>query len=314
MTWGAILLLVAYLVVFPRLFVLGPLAGLLLASRPSTFREWAWIGAALLWLGVSLWQPEGGLATQAVPAWALFVTGAFVVLMLPGRRSLVPGALLATVFGFGAATASAWLLGTRWHDIQLAVAHQGWESCRELLELTRQMLAQGDLKPAHMAGILVYVNALADGVGVMAKLFPGMLVLTALPGLALAWAWYHRLSSHPVGTPAVGFARFRFSDQLIWLVVACVAVFVLPLPDEIRALVGNVALVVGGLYAARGAAVTWGSIEPFPPLILLVIMIGVLFILPVALGGFFALGLADTWVDFRRRFPAADTEGSDPWK
>ena len=30
------------------------------------------------------------------------------------------------------------------------------------------------------------------------------------------------------------------------------------------------------------------------------------FILPVALGGWFAFGLADTWVDFRRRARAAD--------
>jgi hypothetical protein len=35
--------------------------------------------------------------------------------------------------------------------------------------------------------------------------------------------------------------------------------------------------------------------------------VGLLFILPVALGGFFALGVADTWVDFRRRFASADS-------
>ena len=43
--------------------------------------------------------------------------------------------------------------------------------------------------------------------------------------------------------------------------------------------------------------------------VLLVILVGVLFVLPVALGGCFALGLADTWVDFRRRYAAADQQG-----
>jgi hypothetical protein len=298
-TWRALLLLAGYVVFFPPLFVLGPLAGLLVASRPSTVREWAWITAAALWLVVTLGQP-GGLAAQMLHAWALFVTGAFVVLMLPGRRSLVSGALLATVFGLGAATAWTRVLGSRWQDIRLAVAHTGWEFCR-------QLVAQSELGADRLDALRGYVDALADGIGRMAELFPALLVLTALPGLALAWAWYHRLSARPAGAPGGRFADFRFSDQLVWLVVVAVAAFVLPLPEEAHGVAGNVALVASGLYAARGLAVTWGSVEPFPLLLLLVLTVGVLFILPVALGGFFALGLADTWVDFRRRFASADS-------
>ena len=300
MTWRALLLLAGYVVFFPPLFVLGPLAGLLAASRPTTLREWAWISAAALWLVVTLGHP-GGLAAQMLDAWALFLTGAFVILMVPGRRSLVSGALLATVFGFGAATGWAWLLGSRWRDIQLAVAHTGWEFCR-------QLLAQSALGPDRLHALRGYVDALADGIGLMAELFPGLLVLTALPGLALAWAWYHRLSVRPAGAPGGRFAEFRFSDQLVWLVVVAVGAFVLPLPDEAHGIAGNVALVASGLYAARGLAVTWGSVEPFPPLVLIVMTVGVFFILPVALGGFFALGLADTWVDFRRRFAPTDSK------
>jgi hypothetical protein len=291
------LLLAGYVVFFPPLFVLGPLAGLLIASRPRTSREWAWIGVALLWVLVTIGQP-GGLAVQMLHAWALFVTGAFVVLMLGGRRRLVPGALLASVFGLGAATAWAWVLGRRWQDVQLAVAHAGYEFCR-------QLLAGSALAPDRLEALRHYVDLIAEGVGPLSQLLPGLLVLTALPGLALAWSWYHRLSAHPMGAPVEPFAQFRFSDQLVWLVVIPVAAFVLPLPDNLQQIVGNIAIVAGGLYAARGLAVTWGSIEPFPLLLLLIMLVGVLFILPVAFGGFFALGLADTWVDFRRRFPSA---------
>lgn len=300
-TWRAILLLGAYVVVFPPLFVLGPLAGLLVASRPRTLREWAWIGAAALWLVVGLWQP-GGLAEQMLHAWALFVTAAFVALMLSGRVALVPGALLSTVFGLGAATAWTWWLGSRWQEVQLAVAHSGWEFCRQLLEEARN-------STRSLHAVQVYAAALGDGVAVLAQLFPGVLVVTALPGLALAWAWYHRIAARPAGRPAPPFGRFTFSDQMVWLVVACLVVMVLPLPGPVNDLAANLAVVVGGLYAARGAAVLSGTVEGFPLPVMILILIGVFLFLPVAVGGAFALGLADTWVDFRHRFSAAGQHG-----
>ncbi|MDX2120231.1 MAG: DUF2232 domain-containing protein [Gemmatimonadota bacterium] len=294
----AILLLAAYVILFPPLFVLGPLAGLLIASRPATVREWAWIAVAALWLAVSLWNP-GGLATQTIHAWALFVTGAFVALMLSGRVRLVTGALLATVFGLGAATTWNWWLGTRWQEVQLAVAHSGWEFCRQLLQ-------EGLVQAQRDESLRLFVDLLGDGVAVMAQLLPGMLVLAALPGLVLAWAWYHRIARRPIGPPAGRFAEFRFNDQLIWLVVLCVAALVLPLPARAVDLTGNLAIVIGGLYAARGAAILWGTLDGFPLLVLGVIVAGVIFVLPVVLGGCFALGVADTWVDFRRRLAVAD--------
>ncbi|MEO8636286.1 MAG: hypothetical protein ABI587_13520 [Gemmatimonadales bacterium] len=302
----AVLLLVAYLLLFPPLFVLGPLAGLLAASRPATLREWMWIGAAGLWLTLSLSLP-GGIAPQMTQAWPLFVTTAFVALMLVGRRALVPGALLATIFGLGGATGWIWSLGTRWQDIQLAMARMGWEQCRQLLIQIRA------LAPEKAAGLQVAVEAMADGVGWMVELYPALLVLSALPGLAIAWSWYHRLAAHPTGAPAGRFAEFRFSDQFVWGVVLALVGIVAPVPDQLQPVLGNIALVAGGLYAARGAAIVWGGIEEFPLLVLIVIGVGIIFILPVALGGLFSLGLADTWVDFRRRF-AADSKRSDRWK
>lgn len=290
------LLLAAYVILFPPLFVLAPLAGLLAASRPTTLREWAWIGSGGLWLALSVAQP-GGIATDAMHAWALFLTGGFVVLMLPGRRQLVPAAILTAVFSLGAVSAWIWLLGTRWRDLQLAVARTGWEACRQLIE-------SAQVAPERLAAVRMYVDAMGDAVAVMADLLPGLLVLAALPGLALAWAWYHRLAAVPVGVAPGRFANFRFSDHHIWLVVACLAAFMLPLPPPLANGIGNLAVATAGLYAARGAAVAWSGLEEFPGLILGLMAVGVLFILPVALGGFFALGVADTWVDFRRRYAA----------
>ncbi len=294
------LLLAGYLVFFPRLFVLGPLAALLLASRPGTFREWAWIAAAGLWLSLSITQPAG-LALQTDYAWALIVTAGFVVLMLFGRVSVVTGAVLAAVAAVGLFTIWMDFLGTGWHELQIAAAHQGWEGCRALLAWGQSRLA-----PERQEDLRTTVDTLSAMVALSAQLLPAVLVLQVIPGLAIAWSWYQRLAVRPFGAPAEKFADFRFSDQLVWLVVICVAGFMLPVPPELQDLLANVIVAVGGLYVARGAAITWSTIATFPAFVLAIVGLGVLFIMPVAVGGWFALGLADTWVDFRRRFRAAE--------
>jgi len=134
-----------------------------------------------------------------------------------------------------------------------------------------------------------------------------LLVLSAVPGLCIAWAWYRRLASEPAAPPAGRFADFTFSDHLVWLVVLSVAASVASLPGVLQPAVANLALVTAGLYAGRGAAIVWSGVEEFPGFILALMFIGVLFILPVALGGFAALGVADTWVNFRQRYSAQPT-------
>jgi hypothetical protein len=295
-TWRAVGLLAAYLVLFPPLFVLAPLAGLLVASSPRTLREWAWIAAAGLWLSFTMLAPSG-LASELVHAWALFATAAFVVLMLIGRSRLVTAGLTASVFALGATTAWSRLIGTRWRDLELAVARAGWEACR-------QLLAQADLSVERLAGLKTYVDLVGEGIPVVASLLPGLLVLSAIPGLCLAWTWYRRLASEPAASVATRFADFTFSDHLVWLVVLSVAASVAPLPEALQPALANLALVTAGLYAGRGAAIAWSGVEEFPGFILALMFVGVLFILPVALGGFAALGVADTWVNFRQRYAA----------
>ena len=219
--------------------------------------------------------------------------------MLTGQRRVVAGALNAALIATALATIWARVLGTRWHDVMLAVAHQGWELCRSLSQ-------SGALSPERAAGVQAYVDAMAPGVTLAATLFPGMLIAVALPGMVLAWSWYHRIAEQPYGQPLQPFAEFRFGDDLVWAVVACLALLVLPVPDSARILGGNLAVVLGSLYGARGAAVAWSAIRSLPGGVLVALGLGSVFILPVALSGLCLFGLTDTWVDFRRRFaPAA---------
>jgi len=60
----------------------------------------------------------------------------------------------------------------------------------------------------------------------------------------------------------------------------------------------NVLVICAALYAVRGAAVLSGFFRPGVGALLTVI--ATIFLLPFALVGLVLLGLADTWIDFRR--------------
>jgi hypothetical protein len=293
-------MLLVFVLSFPA-FVLGPLVALLAASRPASRREWIWLGLGGLWI-VLLAGQASGIASTMLIAWALTASGAFAALMLTRQRGLTAGALGAATIATVATTAWARLLGTHWQDVMLAVAHESWA-------LLRDPLATSDLSPERAAGVQVYLETVADGVAMAAALFPGLLVLAGLAGMGLAWTWYHRIALRPFGRPTRPFREFGFDDHLVWVVVLSVALLVLPLPEQATVVGANLALVAGGLYAGRGAAVTWTVIEGMPSGGLVILGLGVFLFLPVTLCGLILLGLADTWVDFRRRFTPAVTGG-----
>lgn len=300
-SWAGAAVLFGYLVLFPPILVLGPLAALLAASRPDSRREWIWLGVTVCAIAFFA-AGASGIASTMLIGWGLMAAGAFALLMLTRERHMITGALGACGLATAGATAWAWILGTQWKDVTLAVAHDGWERCRELLD-------SGLFSPERAAGVGVYINAMADGIGASAALFPGLLVASAIPGMALAWSWYHRIAAKPYGHRAGRFAEFRFSDDVVWGVVLCLALLVLPLPDAARVLGANLALIVGCLYVTRGAAVAWSAIGSSGSGVLVALCLGAVFIFPVALSGLFLFGLSDTWIDFRRRFTAAASGG-----
>jgi hypothetical protein len=298
--------LVGYLLFFPPILVLGPFLALLIASRPAAPREWTAIAVAATWVAM-LALESTGIASAMLMAWGVIAAGAFTALMITRDRPVISGAIGAACLATAGATAWTWLLGSRWQDVSLAVAHEGWELCRNVMEA-------GALSPARSEGVRVYVDAMAQGVGVAAGLFPGLLFVSALPGMALAWSWYHRIATRPIGRPSRPFAAFRFDDHLIWGVVLSLTLLVLPVPEPAAELGANLAVVAASLYVVRGAAVLWPAIGDLPSGVMVALGLLTLFILPVVLGGLCLLGLADTWVDFRRRFTPAASGGQSQWK
>lgn len=296
--WGQVLVLAGFLLLAPPMFLFGPLAALLIVSRPATVREWVWLAGALAWSALWL-QQAGGLGAQFARAAAVLVSGSFLALTLWRPSNRVSRALAAT--GGAALGLAIWMygLGLEWSalrtavEIELAAFQRGmrgsWTGIAGSSEMSTQM------------------SAMADTVSI---LYPALLALSAIAGLRLAWAWYHRIADRPVGAPPAPFSAFGFSDQLVWGWVIGLAMALVPEPASVRLVGANVLLVWSALYATRGLAVFVAGSSRTPKSVLTALGLVTLVLLPFVLCGLTMVGLADTWLDFRRRMTPA-TGGYD---
>ncbi len=291
--------LAGYLLFAPPAFVFGPLAGLLLLSRPGTVREWIWLLGAAVWSALWL-QQVGGLGAQVTRAGAVLLCGSFLALTLWQPSNGVGRALAATAGAGATLILWMWRLGIGWSQVASGVDHDvaGYQTA--LGDQWRSAGASQELIDQAM-GVMHSVS----------QLYPGLLALAGIAGLRLAWGWYHRLASRPLGTPAGPFRSFSFNDQLVWGWVAALALALIPVPEPWRVVGANLLLVMGTLYAARGLAVFVAQSGRVASPVIGVLGLIAIFLLPFVVGGLTLLGLADTWLDFRRRLKTPTNGGFD---
>jgi hypothetical protein len=189
-----------------------------------------------------------------------------------------------------------WHLGVGWSELQHSVEQDLWSANRELIMRLGQAAAGGGTQ------LLDEMSAMARTIG---SLYPALLILASLAGLRLAWSWHHRIAQRPLGPAPAGFASFEFSDQLVWGWVVGLALSLLPLPTVWAAVGANVLMVWAFLYAARGLAVFSAGSRRVPGHVIATLTLVAMFLLPFVIGGLTLLGLADTWLDFRRRLTAS---------
>ncbi len=293
------LALAGYVLLAPPVFVFGPLAGLLLVSRPATIREWAYLLVAGFW--TVLWlQQLGGLGAQVTRAGAVLLIGTFLALTLWQPSNAVGRAVAATAAA-GAALL-VWMrgLGIGWAQVVSGVDHDLSIYQTAIREQWRSAGAPQQL-----------IDQTAAVMHSMSQLYPGLLAIAAIAGLRLAWAWYHRLALRPLGSPPAPFRSFVFTDQLVWGWVAAAALVLVPVPEPWRLLGANLLVVMGALSAARGLAVVVAQSGGIAGLVGAALTLVALLVLPFVVGGLTLLGLADTWLDFRRRLSTPSTGGTD---
>jgi hypothetical protein len=279
--------------------VFGPLAGLLLLSRPGSAREWVWVVGGAVWS--LLWlQQIGGLGAQVTRAGAVLLCGTFLVLTLWQPSNGVGRALAATAGAAAALVGWMWRLGIGWSELVAGLDHDLAAYETALRDQWRTAGAPQEL-----------IDRIAGMMHSVSQLYPALLAIAGIAGLRLAWAWYHRLALRPLGRPPAPFRSFGFNDQLVWGWVAALALTLIPVPEPWRLAGANLLLVLGVLYAARGMAVFLAQSGRVPVAVLAVLMLITMFLLPFVVGGLTLLGLADTWLDFRRRSSTPTTGGFD---
>lgn len=282
--------------------IAAPLALLLLFQRPTPGEGMLGIGL----LALTAWSMAHAAAgfEQFEGAWVCLLAGG-VAIALGLRAQEVRGRLVSVgLMAIGAAAvAGVVLIGATsfsWGELfWLAGRHYGMQARMVLEVLTRQL--QG--ASGGNALLQTIEGSMDDMVALVTQLLPALILLQSVAALAAAWALYRWIVRHPEGDPLPKLREFRFSDQLIWGVVIALVTLVFPGVRALHTIGGNFAAFFGGLYVLRGLgivaamAAAAGVGGPFVAILASFITI---ILMPIVMFGALALGVTDTWVDWRK--------------
>lgn len=277
--------------------VLVPIA-LVTLSQPGE-RRWRSTLAALAVgaLGLSLTAgPLGGISR----GWALLLGGAFLLCSLwrPAwpvfARSMAAAAAAMVVAG-------GWLgLSGEWRALDATVR-------RQLTEMADRTFAAAQEGAPESPWVHELAAAAGQVAELQADLFPALVVLQSLAALALAaWIVSTFRDAGPGPFRVMPWREFRFNDQLVWLLIAGLAMVLLPLGEGARLAGLNVTVFMTALYALRGVGVFLFLAAGGSSLLMIVFgTLAAIFLYPLILGAAILLGLGDTWLDVRGRAVAA---------
>jgi hypothetical protein len=251
----------------------------------------AWLVFALLTGEVWAWMLVAGIASAT-----LF--GLARAEQVPASRalwSLLPPLVLALAFPLSSlhAPAVAGALGALEREVATALTRY------------RELGVEG----AALAGLTEQMEHASRALGwVLRHLLPSLLFgwTAALVALAVLLA---RRAAGALGRPLpapVPFAVFRLPEGALWLLLAGLALVALRTPQLLPAGANLAACVIFG-YCLQGLAVAEFVLvmRGVPPGLMWILFLFVsLFALPVVVVTSTGLGLADVWVEWRRRFSA----------
>lgn len=299
---GGLAALAGFLLLAPPLFALAPFLLLTVFSGPRTLRELVALVAAGVGAGLALSGPAG-LGLELVRTCGLVLGALFLLLSLRSRAPLFGRALLAVVLSALAVMGWVWARGISWPEVQQSFTGMLREGYQTLLP------PPGTGEPAQPE-VQTFLQTLIASAPNLARAMPGLLALEGLAGVALAWVWHHRIAARPLGEAPAAFRTFRFSDHFVWGAIFTLALLVAPLPPEVTVLAENLLILWVGLYALRGLAIAVAALAAAPAPLRVLLALLALLLSPLTLGVCLAMGLADTWLDIRRRLAPPVPGGS----
>ena len=328
--WGKLLLALAAFLFLPHVQPLRALLPvedtlvLLLPALAACCLVGWWAGGRLLlavaWVALACWV----LAQAAVPGtfdnlvrgWSLLLAGAFgLVCLIRLQQTFFARGLtalgLALVLVLGLSIKGPFTPGRARQAVQVELARRNAESMTTFRGFSRQYPEAAKSLPQLGTMLDEFEQQLRATSEAGSGLAPSLLFLESLIALALAWTTYHRLGRTRIGVPLGPLKDFRFNDQLVWGLIAGLAIVFVPALDFLDGAGRNLLVFFGALYAIRGFGVLSWFLAPGSLAVMLIVGFAMLWLpvlTPVAVLGFmllalaaFGLGLGDTWADWRRR-------------
>ncbi len=267
---------------------------------------------AVLWVALAVWVVGRVTAGadgfgELARGWSVLVAAVFgIVSLAGGPRAFFPRALVTLGISFGAAGALL-LAGDTPPDRVAAVVEQEYRvRVNEWTASIGRMLATPEWRaymtehPATETLLGQAEQQLRTMPAPSTRFFPAALALETLAALALAWALFHRLSRARLGPPLARLRDFRFSDQLVWGLIVGITLSLLGTLSDFRLVGLNLLLFFGALYLVRGLGVLLWFLNPGRVAAVLLPILAVV-LWPFVGATALAIGLADTWVDWRNR-------------
>ena len=285
------LLAAALSVINPALLIFVPLSFLLVAMPPR--KSWLVLMGVLLLVLTFVGRGEDTIWWFA-RGWTLILSAWFLVVVALLPHLTLTMRALASVGGASASAGLLFLFNRRsWENVDWTVSQQLRNGASELRTFWTTRM-NNEAVGAEMAKAM---DRFAEW---QVAGYPAMLALASLAGLALAWWLWRRLIAQEA-RPLGPLREFRFSDHLVWVVVAGIMLLVLPLSAPFARTGANLLVFMSALYALRGFAV---MLWLFGTPTVLGAAFGVfIFILlyPIIMAATLMVGLTDTWLDLRTR-------------
>ena len=270
----------------PSVLVAVPFLVLVATNLPHRYTI---LSATLIAMLIVMIGPYDGM-WYLERGWALLLGGSFVGLSIVRPRMKISDRALEAVFGaLMVLVILMTLIPGAWNVVE-------WVISDRVRATVAQVIALGGsewLTPA-------FISALYQTAEVQVLIFPALTALASMSALLLSWWLFTLFSGRSKGVLG-SIKNFRFNDHLIWIFVVGLFLLFTRWSEPLQRVGSNAVVFIGALCAVRGAAVIVFITGGFSVLGYAMTIFGLVIVPPIVLGGAILIGIADIYLDFRKR-------------
>ena len=262
----------------------------LLLVGTNTLRGYAILGVSLIAIIIVMVGPYDGM-WYLERGWALLLGSCFVGLSIARPKMKISDRALEAVFGaLVLAAILMTLMSGAWNIVDWVISDRVRATVAQAITLVGMFFP---LAPALITASYQTADA-------QILIFPALTALASMSALLLSWWLFIFFSGR--SEEALGSVKnFRFNDHLIWMLVVGLFLLFTRWNEPLQRLGSNAVVFIGALCAVRGAAVIVFITGGFSVLGYAMTLLGLVIVTPIVLGGAVLIGIADIYLDFRKR-------------